>query len=109
MQRGELDEAIKALKRSTAFNYKFIQGLTTLANAYLMKGMVEESIETSLKALEIEPNFAVAHNNLAITYIEKGEFRSAISHADRAVKLGYTVAPEILAILEPYRKGDLSE
>jgi tetratricopeptide (TPR) repeat protein len=104
LQRGEVDEAIKALNRATAFNFRFVQGFATLANAYLMKGMIDESIDNNLKVLKLEPNFAIAHNNLAIAYLEKGEHALAIQHADKAIALGYKVAEEILASLEPYRK-----
>jgi tetratricopeptide (TPR) repeat protein len=68
-----------------------------------MKGMIDESIETSLKAVELEPEFAVAYNNLGIAYLEKGEYELAIKHVDKAVELGYEVAPEILDEIKKYR------
>ncbi len=80
-----------------------MQAYTTLANAYLMKGMLDESIQTSLKVIELEPNFAVAHNNLAIAYLEKEEGDLAVKHLDKAVELGYDVALEILKEAEKYR------
>jgi tetratricopeptide (TPR) repeat protein len=103
LQRGNLDEAIKALEKATFFNFRFVQALTTLANAYLMKGRVEDAINTNHKALELQPDFAPAHNNLAIAYLEKGEPASAVTHCDKAVELGYAVAPEILGEVERYR------
>jgi tetratricopeptide (TPR) repeat protein len=60
-----------------------------------MKGRVEDSIKTNLEALKIEPRFAVAHNNLAIAYLEKGDTGNAIAHYDKAVEFGYEVAPQI--------------
>ena len=68
-----------------------------------MQGQIDESIETNLKAIELEPSFPVAYNNLAIAYMEKGEFALAIENADKAVELGYAVAPEILKELEAHR------
>ncbi len=103
LQRGNIDEAIKNLQKAIVFNSLFLQAYTTLANAYLMKGLVNESIETSLKALEVEPDFPIAHNNIAIAYMEKKEFKKAVEHFDRAVKLGYDVAPELLEEIKPYR------
>lgn len=94
-QKGNIDDAIKALEKAIAFNFRFIQALTTLANAYLMSGRIEDSIDANLKALNVEPNFAVAHNNLAIAYLEKGIAADAIKHFDKAVELGYEVAPQI--------------
>jgi tetratricopeptide (TPR) repeat protein len=98
-----VDEAIKALKKAITYNSKFIQAYTTLANAYLMEGLVDESIQANLKALSIEPDFPVAHNNLAIGYIEKQEYDKAIAHCDKALELGYGVAPEITKELNKHR------
>jgi len=105
MQKGNVDEAIPALEKAIKWNPKFIQALTTLANAYLMKGMLDDCVETNLKVLEIEPNFAIVHNNLAIAYLEKELFDLAVRHGDKAVKLGYEVAPEIRQEIEKYRKA----
>jgi tetratricopeptide (TPR) repeat protein len=104
LQQGKLDEAIFALEKAVKYNTRFMQAYATLANAYLMKGMIAESIETNLKVLAIEPNFAIAHNNLAIAYLENGQPELAITHCDKAVELGYTVAPEIIKELESYRQ-----
>jgi tetratricopeptide (TPR) repeat protein len=95
LQRGEVEEAIKALEKATRFNFRFVQAFATLGNAYLMNGEVDKSIEAGLKAIKLAPGFAVAHNNLAIAYLEKGEAEKAVEHHDRAVSLGYEVAPEI--------------
>jgi tetratricopeptide (TPR) repeat protein len=70
-----------------------------------MNGEVDQSIEACEKALKVEPDFPIAHNNLAIAYMEKGEFAKAILHADRAVELGYEVAPQILEELAGHRSG----
>ena len=87
LQRGDLEGAIRALKKATAFNFRFIQAFATLANAYLMNGQIKESIEANLKALKLSPEFAVAHNNLAIAYLEKGVYDKAAAHCDRAMEL----------------------
>ncbi len=103
LQKGDIDEAIRALQKAIRYNPNFLQAYATLANAYLMNGLIEESIEANRKALDLEPDFAVSHNNLAIAYMENGEFALAIEHCDKAVVLGYNVAPEILKELEPHR------
>ena len=103
LQRGEIEEAIRALKKAITYNVNFIQAYATLANAYLMKGLVDESIQASLKVLELEPAFAVAHNNLAIAYLEKGDYGPALEHIDRALDLGFQVAPQLLKEVEAYR------
>ncbi len=103
LQRGEAEEAIAALKKAISFNSKFIQAHSTLASAYLMSGLIDESIKANLKVIELDPNFAVAYNNLAIAYLEKGEYDKAVENCDKAIKLGYEVAPEILKEIEEHR------
>ena len=68
--------------------------------------MLEESIENNLKAIKLQSNFAPAHNNLAIAYLEKGDYHLAAEHCDKAVALGYEVAADILSEIERYRKPD---
>ena len=66
-----------------------------------MKGDVEKSIENSEKALSLAPDFAVAHNNLGIAYLQKGEKDKAREHLEKARSLGYEVAPQILSEVAP--------
>jgi tetratricopeptide (TPR) repeat protein len=103
LQLGNIEEAISALEKAIRWNPKFLQAYTTLANAYLMKGMIDESIDTSMKVIAIEPEFAIAHNNLGIAYLEKEEYSLAVKHLDKAVELGYEVAPEIMDEIKKYR------
>ncbi|MBW1889577.1 MAG: tetratricopeptide repeat protein [Deltaproteobacteria bacterium] len=103
MQMGNVDEAIPSLEKAVRWNPKFLQAYTTLANAYLMQGQIEACIKTNLKVIDLEPNFPVAYNNLAIAYMENGEFELAIENADKAVEMGYDVAPEILKELAAHR------
>ncbi len=103
LQNGEPDEAITALTKATAFNFRNLQALTMLANAYLMKGMLKESIDASKKALDLEPAFPLAHNNLGLAYLEGGQNELAVTHFDKAIEGGYDVAPEIMKEIEALR------
>lgn len=100
----KLDQAIKNLKKAIIHNTKFVQAYTTLGNAYYMKGLIDEGIEANLEALRIHSEFPVAHNNLAVGYLERGEYDKAILHCDRAVNLGYEVPEELKKELLPHRK-----
>ena len=104
LQMGDVDEAIRSLQKAIVYNSKHLQAYATLANAYLRKGLIKESIITNLKILKLEPNFAVAHNNLAIAYLENKEYDIAVKHCDKAIELGYKVAPEILKEIEIHRQ-----
>jgi len=66
-------------------------------------GRIDEAIETNHKALMLAPDFAPAHNNLAIAYLEKEQYALAVEHCDKAVELGYEVAPQIRQEIEAQR------
>lgn len=100
----KLTLAIKNLKKAIIHNAKFIQAFTSLGTAYFMKGLVDESIKANLEAVSIMPEFPVAHNNLAVGYLEKGEYDKAVYHCDKAISLGFDVPEKLKKELEPYRK-----
>jgi tetratricopeptide (TPR) repeat protein len=101
----KVDKAIKNLRKAIIHNQKFVQAYTTLGTAYFMKGLVPEGIKANLEALSVEPQFPIAHNNLAVAYLESEEYDKAIVHCDQAVKLGFEVAPALLDELVPHRKA----
>ncbi len=100
----KVDKAIKNLKKAIIHNKHFVQAYTTLGTAYFMKGLVDEGIQANLEAVNVQPEFPIAHNNLAVAYLEKGEYAKAIEHLDMAEKLGFEVAQELKDELAPHRK-----
>lgn len=99
----KLDLAIKNLQKAVIHNAHFVQAYTTLANAYLMKGLVDESIQANLEAVRIQPEFPIAHNNLAVGYLQKKEYELAIFHCDKAESLGFQVAEAMKQELATHR------
>ncbi len=100
-----MDKAIKNLRKAIIHNQKFVQAYTTLGTAYFMKGLVPEGIKANLEALAVEPQFPIAHNNLAVAYLELEEYDKAIVHCDKAVSLGFEVAQDLLDELAPHKKA----
>ncbi|RME20739.1 MAG: tetratricopeptide repeat protein [Deltaproteobacteria bacterium] len=49
--------------------------------------LLSEAIKEFKKAIEIKPDFAVAHNMLGHCYIEAGNWQAALKHLDRALEL----------------------
>ncbi len=99
----KLDKAIKNLKKAIIHNKNFVQAYTTLGTAYFMKGLIREGIEANLEAVKIQPEFPIAHNNLAVAYLELKDYETAIKYCDEAARLGYEVSPELLKELDPHR------
>jgi len=58
------------------------------AESYVNAGRVDEAIEFYQKALELEPNYFVAHHSLARAYIEKEMYQQAIEELEKAMALG---------------------
>ncbi len=70
-----------------------------------MKGLVQEGIKANLEAVALEPDFPIAHNNLAVAYLEIEDHEKAITHCDKAIEFGFEVAQELKDELEPHRKA----
>jgi len=101
----KMDKAIKNLKKAIIHNKNFVQAYTTLGTAYFMKGLVKEGIKANLEAIKIQPEFPVAHNNLAVAYLEIEDFDKAIVHCDKVEEFGFEVAPQLKDELAPHRKA----
>lgn len=101
----KVDKAIKNLKKAIIHNKKFVQAYTTLGTAYFMKGLVKEGIKANLEAVDVAPEFPIAHNNLAVAYLEIKDYEKAVFHCDKAESLGYEVAQELKDELAPHRKS----
>ncbi len=56
-----------------------------LAEAYAHKNNKEQAMANYQKALEFDPNFTYAHNNLAILYAREGKDALAIAHLKKAL------------------------
>ena len=60
---------------------------------YLAKSeRTDEALDQYRVALELAPNSAELHNNVALLYIDLGDFDSARHHAARAEELGFPLA-----------------
>ncbi len=81
-----------------------------MGNALRNASRFEESVECYLKALELKPDYADAHNNLGIAYAELGRFDEAVASYTRCLK----VRPEHVdahmnRALTWLRKGDYAQ
>lgn len=62
-------------------------GYNNLANAYAKQGKVSDAIKTAERALEVEPDYGVAHYNLGNLYAQQGKFDAAKRHFEEALRL----------------------
>jgi cold shock CspA family protein len=60
---------------------------TSIGNALRAGGEVKEAIAHYRRALEIDPDYHIAHNNLGLALYEQGELEEAIAHYRRALEI----------------------
>lgn len=100
MQLGHLDEAEIQLRHALEGGQPMPDAWANLGSLLLQKGSLAESVEASLKALEIRPDFAIAHNNLAAAYLDLDQKEKAREHVELAQKYGYPVHQDLLDKLD---------
>lgn len=95
---GRHTEALPEIKRAVELDPLSLIINTNLAWAQYFARDYDRAIENFKKTLEMDTNYAVAHQRLGQTYLEKGLFAEAITELEKAVNLspGNT---EILAVL----------
>ncbi|HTC14267.1 MAG TPA: sulfotransferase [Steroidobacteraceae bacterium] len=76
-QRGDLPAAIQLYERARALMPTHLHVLVSLAAAYRSSGRLPEARATLSAALQINPGFAIAHNNLGNILLEQGERAAA--------------------------------
>ncbi len=75
-----------------------------LGNSYYSAARFEEAAQVYTGLLRHNPDYAVAHNNLAQVFLEQGEQERALEHAQQAVALGGRYTEMFSATLEATRK-----
>ena len=103
LQRGEPDKAIPALDRALKWAPDFIQAKNAMATALYMKEQYAEAEKLCREVIKQEPGFAPAWNNLALALFDQNRQKEAVEACDKAVELGFEVAPGFLEELAPFR------
>ena len=102
-RKGELEQAAAEYERARALSPDRFSLLNNLGNVYFRQGRIDDAIAAYTRALQLKEDFAGTHNNLAMAYFKAGEYALAMKHADRAQELGFSVNPQLVQDLLPYR------
>ncbi len=69
---------------------------------YLNRGAYDEAIIEINKALELDPNYGLAHNELGYVYVAIGDFSKAVEHLQKYVSLSPGEANPLDSLAEAY-------
>ncbi len=58
-----------------------------LGNALQVRGRLDDALSHYEKAIELKPNFSVAHDNLGLILMKKGRLSDASEHMEKAVRI----------------------
>ena len=86
-QAGDLQAAIALYERARSLMPSHIHVLVNLAAAYRSDGRLPEARRTLEAALQVDPGFAIAHNNLGNLLSELGGRQEALRSYERAAAL----------------------
>lgn len=68
-------------------------GYNNLSNAFFKQGKVGEAVQMALRAIELRPDYGVAHFNLGNLYARQSKLDLAQHHLEEAVRLYPNYAP----------------
>jgi tetratricopeptide (TPR) repeat protein len=85
-RKGDYEQAVELLTKQLEYRkHPYLYISRGYAYSYLGRADLEK--EDYLNALELDPDFASAHNNLGIVYYDEDELEKALEHLDKALSL----------------------
>ncbi|OIO71912.1 MAG: hypothetical protein CO186_10150 [Zetaproteobacteria bacterium CG_4_9_14_3_um_filter_49_83] len=99
LDAGKVNEAVILLKQETGKNPGDFQRWFLLGVAQAKKQAYEQAIVAFKKVIELRPDLAEPHNNLAVIYNEQGNVQAAVSELEASLKIrpDYPMAEENIA------------
>jgi tetratricopeptide (TPR) repeat protein len=97
------EEAVILFKKIIEKNRKNLDAYLNLCVTYGNLGMYKYAIEYGNKAIELNPNLAAAHFNLAVAYYFEKERDLSLLHLEKAKSLGVNLPEDFLKTLEQNR------
>lgn len=95
MADGDLDNAIRSYCDSIAVNSEDYRAYSKAGIALWEKDYMEESIVAYHRAIDLNPEYDIAHNNLGVIYLDGiGVPEEALTYFERAIEINpnYTLA-----------------
>lgn len=87
MVAGEPGLAVKAFHRALAEDGPSAEAFTGLSTALYETGRRTQALRIAKSAVDLDPNLAVARNNLGVMLFDSGELSAALTEFERAFAL----------------------
>lgn len=94
LARGEIADAMLSFERSLAV-WPTAQAFVGLGQTYGMTRRQDEAIECCQKALDLDPTFGKAYNDIGVYLIESNRWEEAIPWLEKAMKSGRHESPQL--------------
>jgi len=98
--QGNFDEAINYYRLTLEHDQTYPYTFANLGYALLQKKKFEEGLKMLDKALKLKPDCGEAHLSYANYYAYKKQWNKAQESANKAVKYGQMIHPELKKLLE---------
>ena len=79
---------------------KLLTAWINLTSAHTMLEQDDQAVDAARQAVTLEPDSAMARNNLAVALYFKGDFAEAQRNMEKAKELGYSVDPRFVDALK---------
>jgi len=89
--RGEALKALEYYTDAVRHDPNLLTVWLNMTSVHLMLRNDVKALEAAQKAAQLEPDFPMAQNNLAVAFYYNGDYEAARKHADKAIGLGYEV------------------
>ncbi len=88
LKRSQYDESLKTIEKAITLSRNIPQAYNLRAQLYIHNGKIKEAETDYLKSLELDPNYANAHYNIALLYdIYYQDIQKAIQHYEKYMSL----------------------
>lgn len=86
--------------RALQIDPKLLTAWINLTSAYTMLEQDEKAVDAARQAVTLEPDSAMARNNLAVALYFKGDFEESQRNMEKSKELGYSVDPRFVDALK---------
>lgn len=88
LKRNQYEESLKTIEKAITLSGSIPQAYNLRAQLYIHNGKIKDAEIDYLKALELDPNYATAHYNIALLYdIYYQDIQKAITHYEKYMSL----------------------